>query len=104
VFVLAISWWGVTYVPILQDDVPNLFILATPTIRVDADKLASDATVADVVGGRCHHIPFLLRPIASRPAAVKVVVISQGRWLGYAVFSCHGYDVTDSNITGVKIH
>lgn len=91
VTVLAAVWWIPTYVPGIQDMLPNLIVAPPPTITVeltDAD-IASGQIPADPVNAACHDIPLILRPIASRPDSVKVILSYQRVARGDVVLSCH---------------
>jgi hypothetical protein len=93
VLFIACSWWGVTYIPVVQDMVPNLTVAPDSTVKLtltDAD-VASGKVPTDRLDGPCHDIPFLLRPIASPPDHVKVIFNYQGRDFGEGLYGCHDF-------------
>ena len=62
-----------------------------PTITVeviDAD-VAANRVPTDPINQACHHIPFLLRPIASGPITAKVILSYQHVARGEMVVGCH---------------
>ncbi|MGH3366413.1 MAG: hypothetical protein ACRDOY_04355 [Nocardioidaceae bacterium] len=90
---IAVLGWGITYVPILSDYVPGIITAPAPTVHLDV----RDITPNDVEAGRlpgglvenaCDKIPFLLRPIASKPSQARVIFDSEETALGEATFNC----------------
>lgn len=104
VIMVAISGWGVTYVPVISDTLPSLMVAPTPTVHLDY----SEFTVGDLESGTmsegfvqdaCKKIPFMLRPLASKPSSARVVFTMDGTTVGDAVFSCRDGHVIEMNRT-----
>ena len=102
VLVLIMGGWVVTYIPVVSDSLPSLMVAPTPTVTLDYD----DLTVGDVKAGKfdasvvknaCKKIPFMMRPIASKPAYAKIVFTKEGETLGDAAYRCRDYVIVDMN-------
>ncbi len=72
---IAVIGWGVTYIPIVNDYLPSLIVAPAQTIRLDVTSLdpGSNMLPEGLLKEPCNSIPFMLRPLASKPTSVRVV-------------------------------
>jgi hypothetical protein len=88
---VAIFWWGITYIPVVRDHVPSVIsIESTSRIGIGDLPAAADTLPATVISAACHDIPFLMRPIAGGTAATaRIIFTDKGHDLGEIRFDCH---------------
>lgn len=100
---VAFVGWGVTYVPVLSDVVPSMFTAPAPTVEFEMgdfslNELETGTLPQDEMDDACDRIPFLLRPLASKPDSVRVVVFNEGHTqIGEATYSCQDGSLLDSS-------
>jgi len=79
-------------VPVVQDMLPTSSRpRATIKVVLSDENVAAGKMPMDRLDDACHDIPFLLRPVMSRPLSVKVVLNYEQRDVGDVVYSCKDF-------------
>jgi hypothetical protein len=99
----AFAGWGVTYIPVVSDTMPSLITAPTPTVDLDVrdlslNELEGGHLPAGFLDDACKQIPFLLRPLASKPSAARVAFSNDGSPIGEATYDCRTRALVDSKM------